>query len=211
MPRRFPAELARRVRLVVLDADGVLTDAGVYIGQTESGEPVESKRFDITDGLGLKMLEWAGLPVAIVSGRESAATALRAGELGIPCYQDTGAHKLPVLERLIAEHGVAWEEVAFVGDDLPDLPVLRRVGIPVAVANGVAEVKAVACWETSREGGRGAVREFAEALLHARGEWQALVEEYCRLRGDGGRTPPVLEDVEQVQPEDTHRTERGAA
>lgn len=182
MPRRIPAELARRVRLVALDVDGVLTDNGVYIGRTQSGEAVELKKFDITDGIGIGMLRAAGLPVALVSGRESEATRIRAEELGIPCYQDSSAKKLPALERLMAEHGVDWEHVAFVGDDLADLAVLARVGLPVAVANAVPEVRALAVWQTRRPGGRGAVREFAEALLKARGEWSRLVVEYQRSR-----------------------------
>lgn len=182
MPRRIPAELARRVRLVALDVDGVLTDNGVYIGRTEGGEAVELKKFDITDGIGIGMLRSAGLPVALVSGRESEATRIRAQELGIECYQDSSARKLPALRRLMADHGVEWEHVAFVGDDLADLAALSRVGLPVAVANAVPEVKALALWQTRRRGGDGAVREFAEALLKARGEWRRLVVEYQRSR-----------------------------
>ncbi len=182
MHRRLPSDPARRVRLVVLDVDGVLTDNGVYIGRTEGGEAVELKKFDITDGIGVRMLVSAGLPVALVSGRESEATRVRAQELGIECYQDSSARKLPALERLRADHGVRWDEVAFVGDDLADLPALARVGLPVAVANAVPEVKALAFWQTRRRGGDGAVREFAEALLRARGEWSRLVDEYRRAR-----------------------------
>ena len=182
MTDRIPEVLARRVRLVALDVDGVLTDNGVYIGRTQGGEAVEMKRVEILDGLGIHMLRWAGIPVALVSGRESEATRIRAEELGIESYQDSSARKLPALEKLMADHGVSWEEVAFVGDDLADLPVLARVGLPVAVANAVPEVKALARWETRRRGGDGAVREFAEALLKARGEWSRQVEEYQRKR-----------------------------
>src|SRR5690606_40396319 len=159
MAEPLPRELARRVRLVLFDVDGVLTDNGVYIGRTKDGRAVELKKFDISDGLGIRMLVWAGLPVALISGRASDATRIRAEELGIPCYQDTAGRKLPTLERLIAEHGVDWDEVAFVGDDLADLPALARVGLPVAVANAVPEVRALARWQTRRPGGHGAVRE----------------------------------------------------
>ena len=180
----IPGATARRIRLVVLDADGVLTDGGLYIGCTRGGEAVELKRFDVQDGIGVKMLHNAGIHVAIVSGRVSAATDLRAAELGIEdVYQDAGARKVPVLEKLLAARGVGWGEVALLGDDLADLPALRRVGLPGTVANGVLEVRRVATWRSSREGGRGAVREFAEALLRARGQWDGLVEEYCRARG----------------------------
>lgn len=175
-------ELADRVRLVVLDVDGVLTDGGVYMGSAEDGGLVEMKRFDIGDGLGIRMLERAGIRVAIVSGRESPATTHRARELGVEAHQSPDGYKMGVVAGLMDRLGCGWEAVAMVGDDLPDLPVLRRVGLPVAVANAVAEVRAVARWRTGREGGRGAVREFAETLLKARGEWSGLVEAYCRER-----------------------------
>lgn len=182
---RLPPDLVRRIRFVGLDVDGVLTDGGVYLGQAADGTPVELKRFDITDGLGIKMLARAGLRVVLVSGRVSAATRLRAMELNVPCYEDAGANKIPVLEGLRAEHGLEWDEMAFVGDDLADPPQDGQVGLPVAVANAVPEVRAAALWQTSRAGGNGAVREFAEALLRARGEWSALVETYCRDREAG--------------------------
>ncbi len=184
IPMEIDEATARRIRMVVLDVDGVLTDAGVYIGMTREGVSVELKRFDIQDGLGVKMMMKAGLHVAIVSGRVSEATTLRAAELGVSdVFQDGGARKIPILEKLLAERGVGWDEVALLGDDLPDLPVLRRVGFPATVANGVREVRRVAVWQSLREGGRGAVREFAEALLRARKEWNRLVDEYCRERG----------------------------
>ena len=179
----IPEATARRIRLVVLDVDGVLTDGGLYIGLS-GGNEVELKRFDVQDGLGIRMMFNAGLHVAIVSGRVSAATDLRAAEFGIEdVYQDAGGRKVPVLEKLLAAHGVEWHEVALIGDDMADLPALRRVGLAATVANGVAEVCRVATWQSSREGGRGAVREFAEALLRARGQWDDLVDEYCRIRG----------------------------
>ena len=179
----IPEATARRIRLVVLDVDGVMTDGGIYVGM--SGEDaVELKRFDVQDGLGVRMMISAGLHVAIVSGRVSAATDLRAAELGIEdVYQDAGARKVPVLEKLLAARGVDWGEVALLGDDLADLSPLRRVGLAATVANGVLEVRRVATWQSSKEGGRGAVREFAEALLRARGQWDGLVDEYCRERG----------------------------
>ena len=185
MAEPIPVELAEAVRLVVLDVDGVLTDNGVYMGRSEAGEAVELKRFHIQDGLGAKMLMWGEVPVVLVSGRESQATTLRAEELGLPCHQSPGGYKLEVVRELLADHGLAWEDVCMVADDLADLPVIRRVGFPVAVANAVPEVKAVAKWRTTRAGGDGAVREFAEALLKARGVWTRLVEEYCRERENG--------------------------
>ncbi len=176
-------DVARAIRMVVLDVDGVLTDGGVYIGAEAGGETLELKRFDIQDGLGVKMLGWAGIEVVIVSGRVSEATARRAEELGVAeCYQDPGAAKLPVVRALLEERGVGWDETAMVGDDLADLPVLERVGLAVAVPNAVPEVHAVSRWTTTAPGGAGAVREFARALLMARGEWEGLVREYCDAR-----------------------------
>ncbi len=189
MSERIPAELARRIRLALFDVDGVLTDGGLYIGRSESGDAVELKRFDITDGLGVHMLVWSGIQVALVSGRESAATRLRAAELGVECFEDAGARKIPVVAKLIERHGVSWDEVAFVADDLADLPVLRRVGLPVAVANAVPEVRAASRWVTRRQGGHGAVREFVEELLRARGDWGRLVDEYCRIRSGEDAAP----------------------
>jgi len=168
---------------VIFDVDGVLTDSGVWLGELPGGGAVELKRFDIRDGLGLKMLEWAGLEVALVSGRVSAATALRARELGIEeCHQDAGARKLPIVEELLARKGVAWEEVAMLADDLPDLSVFRRVGLPAAVANAVPEIAELACWQTSLRGGEGAAREFCDALLEARGKRAVVVERYVTER-----------------------------
>src|SRR5213595_2276159 len=136
------AALARRLKLVGFDVDGVLTDNGVYLGMV-GDHPVEFKRFHIQDGLGIRLLQTAGLAVVWVSGRESAATALRARELAIDeVIQDPSARKLPLFEALRERRGLAWEECAFVGDDLADLPLLTRVGLPIAVPNAVAEVKA---------------------------------------------------------------------
>jgi len=181
----IPAEVASRIRLVVLDVDGVLTDAGVYLGVGENGFPAEFKRFDIQDGLAFGLLRAAGIELAIVSGRVSEATAIRARELGIAeCHQDPGARKLPVVRAILDRLGLDWAEAAMVGDDLPDIPVMRRVGLPVAVRNAVPEVRREVLWTTRRRGGRGAVREFAQALLSARGQWNSVVEDYVRTRSD---------------------------
>ena len=176
--------LARRIKLVGLDVDGVLTDNGVYLGVV-ADHPVEFKRFHIQDGLGIRLLQSAGIAVAWVSGRESPATALRARELAVDeLVQDQGARKLPAFEALLERRGLDWAACAFVGDDLADLPVLRRVALPIAVANAVAEVKSAARIVTAAAGGQGAVREVAELVLKARGEWSGLVERYFVERGD---------------------------
>ncbi|HEX8393147.1 MAG TPA: HAD family hydrolase [Longimicrobium sp.] len=185
-PQPIPAELARRIRIVILDVDGVLTDGGVYLGATESGEPMELKRFDIQDGLGIRLLKEAGITVAIVTGRESHAVRLRGEELQLDeVHQDRKAAKLRIVTEMLERNGMDWSEAAFVGDDLPDLPILRRVGLPAVVGNATADARACAAWRAVREGGRGAVREFAEALLTARGEWAERVEAYVADREAG--------------------------
>src|SRR5712671_2104132 len=167
------AAVARRLKLVGFDVDGVLTDNGIYVGMV-GDHPVEFKRFHIQDGLGVRMLRTTGLLVVWLSGRESTATMLRARELAVD----------EVFQALLERRGIAWAECAFVGDDLADLPLLTRVGLPIAVANGVAEVKAAARLVTTVPGGQGAVREVAELILQARGEWQGLLTQYFLERGD---------------------------
>jgi 3-deoxy-D-manno-octulosonate 8-phosphate phosphatase (KDO 8-P phosphatase) len=185
-PAAIAPQDARRVRLVILDVDGVMTDGGVYLGATAAGEAVELKRFEIQDGLGIRLLQDAGIMVSIVTGRESRAVAMRAAELGIvEVHQDRTAAKLRIVQAMLERLGIAWEEAAFLGDDLPDLPILRRVGLPAAVGNATPDVRAVARWQGVRHGGYGAVREFAEALLGARGEWAERVEAYVREREAG--------------------------
>ena len=187
-PGGLDAALARRIRLVGLDVDGVMTDGGVYVGRV-ADHAVELKRFDLQDGVGVHLLRMAGLPVVVVSGRESEATTIRARELEVDdVVQDDQARKLVAFEAILARRGVSWGECAFVGDDLPDLPLLRRVGLPVAVANAVSEVRAAARVVTRAAGGHGAVRETAELLLRARGEWEALLERYLQERGDVAHT-----------------------
>jgi 3-deoxy-D-manno-octulosonate 8-phosphate phosphatase (KDO 8-P phosphatase) len=172
------AEAARRVRLIGLDVDGVLTDNGIFIGPV-AGARVELKRFDIQDGLGLILLRTAGLPVVWLSGRSSEATTLRAAELRVEeVLQVAGPRKVAAFAELLQRRGIEWEEAAFVGDDLADLPVLRKVGLPIAVANAVPDVKAVAAHVTQAAGGHGAVREIVEAILRARGEWEGILARY---------------------------------
>jgi 3-deoxy-D-manno-octulosonate 8-phosphate phosphatase (KDO 8-P phosphatase) len=177
-------EVARAIGLVVLDVDGVLTDGGVYMGGAPGdGGNLELKRFDIQDGLGIRFLQWAGIEVAIVSGRVSMATQIRAEELDIvECHQDGGAQKVRAIEGILKRKGLGWDQVAMLGDDLPDLAVLKKVGLPAVVANASEEVLEVATWQGRKRGGHGAVREFCEALLKARGEWEEQVQIYERAR-----------------------------
>jgi len=178
-----PADAARRVRLLALDVDGVLTDNAIYLGLV-NGQRAEFKRFDIQDGLGLGLLRGGPIEVVWVSGRVSDATMLRGTELRVSeVIQVPDGHKVPPFAALLERRGLAWDEVAFVGDDLADVPVLRRVGVPIAVANAVGEVKALAAYVTRAEGGRGAVREAVAWLLAQRGEYDGAVNRYLSARG----------------------------
>jgi 3-deoxy-D-manno-octulosonate 8-phosphate phosphatase (KDO 8-P phosphatase) len=181
------AARAARVRIVVLDVDGVLTDNGIWIGPI-AGQRVELKRFDIQDGLGMRLLRTAGIPVLWVSGRHSEATALRAEELRVDeVLQVPGPEKLDALATVLSRRGLGWDEVAYVGDDLADLQVMRRVGLPLAVANAVPEIRELAVATTTAIGGHGAVREIVDALLKARGVWADMLQHYF--------TEPARRDV----------------
>jgi 3-deoxy-D-manno-octulosonate 8-phosphate phosphatase (KDO 8-P phosphatase) len=158
-------ERARAVRLAIFDVDGVLTDGTLYIGA--QGEAF--KAFNILDGHGVRMLQAAGVAAAILSGRSSEAVTRRAAELAIAHVVQGSSDKVADFERLIAKVGVGADACAFVGDDLPDLDVMRRCGLAIAVANAVETVKAAAHYVTRASGGRGAVREACELVLDARG------------------------------------------
>jgi 3-deoxy-D-manno-octulosonate 8-phosphate phosphatase (KDO 8-P phosphatase) len=176
--------VAGRIKLLALDVDGVLTNNAIYLGLVD-GQRVEFKQFDIQDGLAMGLARRMGLVLAWVSGRYSDATTLRATELRIDeLIQDKEARKVPAMTELLLRRGLGWEEVAFLGDDLADLPVLRRVGLPMAVANAVDEVKGLVSYTTRAAGGSGAVREAIEALLRAQGRWDEAVQAYLEDRGE---------------------------
>lgn len=175
-------EIARRIRIVGLDVDGVMTDGGIYIGAVDRA-PLEFKRYDIQDGIGIHLLQQSGIRVAIVTGRVSESVRLRAADLAVDdLVQNAGALKLPGLREILAKHRIDASEAAFVADDLADIPVLRIVGLPVAVANAVPEVRRECRVQLEREGGRGAIREFAERLLKARGQWDTAWQRYVAER-----------------------------
>ena len=175
-------DVARRIRIVGLDVDGVLTDGGIYLGSV--GESThEFKKYDIQDGMGIHFLRRAGLRVAIVTGRVSESVRLRARELEIEdVAQDSQARKLSAFLGILDRHGIETSEAAFIGDDFPDFPVLKVVGLPVAVANAVPEIRAISALRLTKAGGAGAVREFSELLLKARGEWKSVTDAYVAER-----------------------------
>lgn len=177
MNRALQAKL-KRVRILLCDVDGVLTDGGVFIGGG-----MEFKRFNIQDGLGLVRLRREGIRVGWISSRPSAATAQRAEELKIDFLRQEKGDKVDVVRQLLSETGLSWGEVCYVGDDIVDLGVLKHAGVAVAVANGVAEVRAVADYITRSAGGHGAVREVIELILTAQQKWAPIVEQEARGAG----------------------------
>ena len=176
------AALARRIRVVGLDVDGVMTDGGIYLGDA-GGSRLELKRYHIQDGLGIRFLRAAGLRVAILTGRVSESVRLRGEELEVDeVVQSAQAQKLGPFMEMLRRWRIEPADAAFLGDDFPDMPVLRVVGLPVSVGNAVAEVKAACRLQLERAGGHGAIREFAEHLLQARGEWERVSEAYVAER-----------------------------
>jgi 3-deoxy-D-manno-octulosonate 8-phosphate phosphatase (KDO 8-P phosphatase) len=162
----------KRVRLLLCDVDGVLTDASVFIGGAQ-----ELKQFNIQDGLGLVNLRRQGLKVGWISSRPSPATTRRARELKIDFLRQEKGSKVCAVESLLAQTGFRWDEVCYMGDDIVDLGVLKRAGVAVAVANGVAEARAAADYVTRASGGHGAVREVGELILKAQNKWARIVAE----------------------------------
>ena len=184
MSHVIAAALAKRIKLVGLDVDGVLTDGGIYLGDV-GGMAQEFKRYDIQDGLGIRLLRASGIKVVIITGRVSESVRLRATELEVDdLIQDGQARKLSALQRILERFNISLDDTAFVGDDFPDDPVLRVVGLPVAVGNAVPEIRALSKVQLTRTGGFGAVREFAELLLKARGDWDRVVTDYLAERID---------------------------
>ena len=163
-------ERMKRVRLIILDVDGVLTDGGIYMGP--DGEAL--KRFDIKDGAGIMLWHRSGGRTAILTGRSSKIVENRAKELHISVVRQGCADKRAVYEELKEELKLSDDEIAYIGDDFIDLPVMRVVGIPIAVADAAPEAKAVALLVTDHAGGHGAVREAVERILRAQNKWEAF-------------------------------------
>jgi 3-deoxy-D-manno-octulosonate 8-phosphate phosphatase (KDO 8-P phosphatase) len=169
-------ERARRTSLLMMDVDGVLTDGRII----QDGHGHELKVFDVKDGHGIVMAHRAKLRTALISGRASETVTRRAEELGIELVFQKIWNKLEVYEKILVDTGLTHDKVAYIGDDLVDIPLLRRVGLAVAVADAVDEVKAASHLITQRPGGQGAVREVIELILRAQGHWDALIERYTK-------------------------------
>jgi 3-deoxy-D-manno-octulosonate 8-phosphate phosphatase (KDO 8-P phosphatase) len=168
------AERARRVRLLLFDVDGVLTDGTILL----DAEGRESKRFHIRDGTALVWARQAGLLTGLLSARTAAATSERARQLGIHVVRQQATDKAAAFAEILAEQALAADEVAFMGDDLMDLPVLRQVGLSAAPADAVADVRARVHVVTPHAGGDGAVRDLIEGVLRAQGRWAAIAARY---------------------------------
>ena len=165
---------ARRIRLLLMDCDGVLTDGRIIF----PADGDEQKMFHVHDGLGIALLHQAGLKTGIISGRTSSAVERRARELGITHVHQKAGDKVKVLEEVLHEAKLSPRECAYIGDDMTDIPIMRRVELAVAVANAVDETKRAAHYTTKLAGGRGAVREVCDLILKAQGRWEELMQRY---------------------------------
>jgi 3-deoxy-D-manno-octulosonate 8-phosphate phosphatase (KDO 8-P phosphatase) len=162
------------IKLLAMDVDGVLTDGTITIGS----DGTEFKTFNLLDGHGIKMWRRAGLKTALISGRESAVTKQRAKEMEIDFVYQPCQKKLEGFEKLLADSKLEPKNIAYIGDDVLDIPLVKRAGFGIAVANAVDELKSCAHYITSRNGGNGAVREVVEYILKNTGQWSALMERY---------------------------------
>jgi 3-deoxy-D-manno-octulosonate 8-phosphate phosphatase (KDO 8-P phosphatase) len=169
---------AAKIRLLLMDVDGVLTNGLIYNVPGPKGDLVETKGFNSQDGIALQWLIWNDFQTGVISGRESQALDVRARQVGMTYVYQGHIEKVPVLEEIIQRSGFAPEQIAYAGDDLTDVPILRRAGLAFAPANARPEVKRCAHHVTAAAGGDGAVREIVEILLQAQGHWDGLLKKY---------------------------------
>jgi 3-deoxy-D-manno-octulosonate 8-phosphate phosphatase (KDO 8-P phosphatase) len=178
---QFPADALARaanVRLLLMDVDGVLTDGKLYNIPGPNGEMVETKAFSSQDGIGLRWLAWHGFRTGVISGRVSPATVERATQVEMAYIYQGHVEKVPILEEILAKEGITAEQVCYVGDDLTDAILMRRVGLGVAVANARDEVKRAAHYVTQGVGGESGVREVCELILQGHGLWEKILDKY---------------------------------
>ena len=167
---------ASQINLILMDVDGTMTDGSVTLLSQNDGTALEIKTFDAHDGQGLTLAQTAGLRTGCITGRESAALLRRAHEMKMEFIYMKQPMKMPAYEEIIQKAGLSDSAVAFIGDDLPDIPLLRRVGLAVAVGDAVPEVKKVAHYTTKALAGHGAVREAIELILKSKGIWEAMID-----------------------------------
>src|SRR5215813_14453688 len=171
-------ERASRVKLLLMDVDGVLTNGKLYNVPDSQGRMVETKGFDSQDGIALQWLQWKGIKTGVISGRESPATVERARQVKMTYVYQGHIEKIPILEEILTDARIVPAEIAYAGDDLTDVVVMRRVGLAIATANAREEVKRAAHYVTRASGGFGAVREVAELLLKAQNLWGEILRHY---------------------------------
>jgi 3-deoxy-D-manno-octulosonate 8-phosphate phosphatase (KDO 8-P phosphatase) len=177
-PRISPAlkKRAKQIQLVLMDVDGTMTDGSVTLLSQPDGTALEIKTFDAHDGQGLTLAHTAGLRTGCITGRESAALMRRAKEMKMEFIYMKRALKMPAYEEILGKAGLGDPVVAYIGDDLPDIPLLRRVGLAVAVGDAVPEVKQAAHYTTKAPAGHGAIREAIELILKSKGIWEAMID-----------------------------------
>lgn len=176
---KIPAGLRKRaaqIQVLLMDVDGTMTDGSVTLLSQPDGSALEVKTFDAHDGQGLTLARTAGLRTGVITGRESAALMRRANEMKMEFIYQKQPTKIPALEEILNKAGVPESAVAYVGDDLPDLPVMRRVGLAIAVGDAVLEVKLAAHFVTKASAGKGAIREAVELILKSKGIWFEMIE-----------------------------------
>lgn len=169
---------AARVKLLLMDVDGVLTDAKLYYVPDSQGRMIETKGFDAQDGIALQWLTWKGIKTGVISGRESPATAERARQVNMSYVYQGHIEKVPILEQILADAKIDAQDVAYAGDDLTDVVIFRKVGLSIATGNAREEVKRAAHYVAQACGGRGAIREVAELLLKAQNRWGEILKNY---------------------------------
>ncbi len=168
-------ERAAKIKVVLMDVDGTITDGSVTLLSQPDGSAIEIKTFDAHDGQGMTLGRTAGLRMGVITGRESAALRRRMKEMGVE-FVEKQPQKIPAYEEILKKAGVEEAEVAYLGDDLPDLTVMKRVGLAVAVGDAVDEVKSAAHYTTVRNGGKGAARELIELILKSKGIWEEMID-----------------------------------
>jgi 3-deoxy-D-manno-octulosonate 8-phosphate phosphatase (KDO 8-P phosphatase) len=178
------AQLAAKVRLLLMDVDGVLTDGKLYNVPGPDGNMAETKGFDSQDGIGLQWLARLGIATGLISGRVSPATVERARQCKFKYVYQGHTEKIPIINEILADAGIESSEVAYIGDDFTDVVVMRRVGLAIATANARPEVKAIAHYVTQAAGGQGAVREVIEMVLKAQGRWAEILRHYEITKGE---------------------------
>lgn len=169
---------AAKVKLLLMDVDGVLTDGTLWNVPAPDGSIFETKGFDSQDGIALQWLSWYGIKTGVISGRVSPATTERARQVKMTYVYQGHIEKVPILEEILADAKVSPNEVAYAGDDLTDIVIMRRVGLAIAVGNARDEVKRAGHLVTAARGGQGAIREVCELLLQAQGKWDELLQKY---------------------------------